>query len=91
MNDDMAHMAPPDRSWHKLYVRNSLEVQRLLDELQNHPGMEKAEDLGDWVETMATLMSFRPTTRDDIEYEVRRDMGVLAKGSYPEQEAKENG
>jgi hypothetical protein len=89
MNDPK--MAPPNLAWHRLYVRNSLEVSRLLDELQNHPDMEHAEDLGDWVETMSTLMSFRPTTRDDIEYEVRRDMGVLAKGSYPEQEAKENG
>jgi hypothetical protein len=69
-----------------MYVRNSLEISRLLDELQNDPGMEKAEDLGDWVETMSTLMSFRPTTRDDIEVEVRREMGMLAPGAFPEQE-----
>jgi len=54
-----------------------MEIIRLLDDLQNDPNMEHAEDLGDWVETIATLMSFRPTTRDDIEIEVRREMGLI--------------
>lgn len=83
---DMSGMAPPNREWHRMYVRHSMEIIRLCDELQNHPAMEGAEDLGDWIETIGTLMSFRPSTRDDIEYEVRREMGILAKGSYPEQE-----
>jgi len=54
-----------------------MEIIRLLDDLQNDPNMEHAEDLGDWVETIATLMSFRPTTRDDIEIEVRREMRLI--------------
>jgi hypothetical protein len=69
-----------------MYVRHSMRIGQLLDELQNSPDMEHAEDLGDWVETIATLMSFRPNTRDDIEVEVRREMGILAPGSFPEQE-----
>lgn len=84
-----AEMAPPNLDWHRKYVRNSMEISKLLDELQNDPNMEQAEDLGDWIEMLGTLMSFRPQTRDDIEYEVRRRMGILAKGAYPKEEAKE--
>lgn len=75
--DHSPEMAPPDLTWHRLYVRNSMRVIELLDEIQNHPGMQHAEDLGDWVETVATLMSFRPNTRDDIELEVRAEMAKL--------------
>lgn len=69
-------MAPAHLPWHRLYVRNSMEISRLLAELQDHPAMADAEDLGDWVETVATLMSFRPQTRDDIELEVRKEMSA---------------
>jgi len=69
-------MAPPQRAWHRKYVRNHLEISRLLDDLQNDPAMEHAEDLGDWVETLSTLVSFHPTTRSDIELEVRQEMGL---------------
>ena len=77
MSEKDESMAPPHLAWHHKYVRNSMEIIRLLDDLQNDPNMEHAEDLGDWVETIATLMSFRPTTRDDIEIEVRREMGLI--------------
>jgi len=76
MVDHDDSMAPPQLEWHRKYVRNHLEISRLLDELQNDPAMEKAEDLGDWVETLSTLVTFHPTTRDDIEIEVRKEMGL---------------
>jgi hypothetical protein len=69
-------MAPPNLAWHRKYVRNHMEMIRLVDDLQNDPDMEHAEDLGDWVETLATLLSFRPLTRNDIELEVRKEMGL---------------
>jgi hypothetical protein len=53
-----------------------MEMIALVDDLQNDPDMEHAEDLGDWVETLATLLSFRPLTRNDIELEVRKEMGL---------------
>lgn len=71
-----AELAPSNVEWHRMYVRNSLQISRLLDELQNHPDMEHAEDLGDWVEAIGTLNTFRPRTRDDIELEVRKEMGL---------------
>jgi hypothetical protein len=69
-------MAPPNLAWHRKYVRNHMEMIALVDDLQNDPDMEHAEDLGDWVETLATLLSFRPLTRNDIELEVRKEMGL---------------
>jgi len=77
MADRDESMAPPDLGWHRKYVRNSMEIIALIDDLQNDPRMEGAEDLGDWVETIGTLMSFRPHTRDEIEIEVRREMGLI--------------
>lgn len=74
MNDP--DMAPPNLAWHRKYVRNHMEMIALVDDLQNDPDMEHAEDLGDWVETLATLLSFRPLTRNDIELEVRKEMGL---------------
>jgi hypothetical protein len=62
---DMADMAPPDPEWHLMYAKRMQQISKILDSfydqagLQIHPG---AEDLGDWVETLSSLMSFRPHT-----------------------------
>lgn len=53
--------------WCFLYALNMRRIGGLLDELQNHPTFKGTEDLGDYVETLGSLMSFRPHTRDNIE------------------------
>jgi len=75
--DHDPRMAPPNLAWHRKYVRILIKVWALLDDLQNDPRIEGAEDLGYWVEMLNTLISFRPTTRDDIELDVRRELGIV--------------
>jgi len=70
------HMAPPDLGWHRRYVEVSHKASDMFQELWDDPRREGAEDLGDWVETIMTLLTFRPRTRDDIEREVQ-------EGLYP--------
>lgn len=64
-------MAPSDLNWHRLYAETMNRIWRELFELQNHPSTEDAEDLGDYVDALATLVTFRPTTRVDLEREAR--------------------
>lgn len=71
------HMAPSDLSWHEDYERAFARFDQDLHKLQEHPAFSDAEDLGDYVETMDTLLSFRPRTRDDIVRKVNREF-------YPE-------
>jgi hypothetical protein len=70
MNDDR-DLAPYDEAWHHMYVHAHLEAGRLFSDLMNHPAFEDGEDLKDWVETVATLLSFRPQTLDEIELVAR--------------------
>jgi len=60
-------LAPSDPSWHKAYAEAFLRFSRELDDLQFHEAFKDAEDLGDYVETIGHLLSFRPHTRQDIE------------------------
>ena len=62
-------LAPRWVEWHRLYATNNWKITQLLAELREHPAFEDAEDLGDWVETMETLQSFRPRTKVNIERE----------------------
>jgi hypothetical protein len=70
-------MAPSDLSWHEQYERVFMRFQNELDALQAHPAFKDAEDLGDYVESITTLHTFRPRSRDDI---VRKIQGEI----YPE-------
>lgn len=63
--------APHDPEWHKMYIHAIARFQRDLDRLKEHPAFHDAEDLGDWVDCMVTLMSFYPHTSSDLEREIR--------------------
>lgn len=72
------HMAPSDPKWHRAYARLFLSLSRALDSL-NEEAMtfseeDAAEDLGDYVETIATLISFRPHTDIEIERDAYEDV-----------------
>lgn len=77
---DMEDIAPPNREWHELYVRNCHKASALLMEVTLAAGMAQAEDLGDWVESMSTLMAFRPRTRYDIETKIRQELYPPTEG-----------
>ena len=71
---DDSRLAPPDKSWHEEYTRWLHETQRWAMRLQQHPSFELAEDLGDYVETIGTLLSFAPQTRPDIVSKVMKEI-----------------
>lgn len=73
-------MAPSDLSWHAEYERWLQGTQKQLDSLQKHPSFSDAEDLGDYVETISTLLSFAPRTRDDIRIAVKEELDGLRQG-----------
>lgn len=72
MDEDPKNWAPSDPEWHEMYARTMQGIFYQLWELQQHPDTKYAEDLGDWIETLTTLMSFRPRTHPAIEEKVKR-------------------
>lgn len=60
-------LAPPHTRWHYRYAMNMRLIGGLFLELTQDPAFDQAEDLGDYVEAMGTLHSFRPRTREDFE------------------------
>lgn len=70
---EQENWAPRDPNWHMTYATLFTEFSKRLDELQEHPAFAGAEDLGDYVDTISRLLSFRPRTHMPIErdaYEV---------------------
>lgn len=70
---EQPELAPRDPKWHLEYAITFLEFSKRLEGLQNQVAMQDAEDLGDYVETIGTLLTFRPHTMTEIErdaYEV---------------------
>jgi hypothetical protein len=54
--------APSDLEWHVLYVKTMQEIVAKLDSLEHHPAASDGEDLTDYVETLNSLLGFRPNT-----------------------------
>jgi hypothetical protein len=69
VDESIDNLAPPNQEWHMLYATIFWGLTKDLAKLQDHPSFAQAEDLGDWVETISTLTSFRPRTRNDYESE----------------------
>lgn len=51
------------------------EAFRALEGLENDPGHETAEDIGDFVECMKTLISFAPRAQPYIQQQARSAAG----------------
>jgi hypothetical protein len=69
---DMQGMAPPDAEWHQMYADGMVTIGKVLWDLQTHPSAAKAEDLGDWVEALMTLVTFFPHTHKYFEDKARQ-------------------
>lgn len=67
-------LAPSDPKWHRKYAALFLRFSRELDALHADEAMSDAEDLGDYVETIATLLTFRPHTMLEIERDAYEDV-----------------
>jgi hypothetical protein len=67
-------MAPSDLGWHYRYSVWLYSTMDELAKLQEDPAFEDAEDLGDYVETIHTLLTFAPRTRDDIDRAARESV-----------------
>jgi hypothetical protein len=67
-------MAPHDLKWHRQYSKTFAIFSSNLELLKAHPAFEGAEDLGDYVDTISHLLSFRPHTRTDIEKDVYTEL-----------------
>lgn len=50
------------------------KIQRLTHNCAHAATMKYAEDLGDYVETIDTLLSFAPRARDDIRLRVTEEL-----------------
>lgn len=50
----------------EMYESWRAEVNRLTFDLSNDPEFKDSEDLGDWVESICTLLSFSPQVMDGI-------------------------
>jgi hypothetical protein len=66
-------MAPTTLSWHEEYERVFHRFEAELAKLTNDPSFQGAEDLGDYIECISDLITFRPRTRDDIVSKVRSE------------------
>lgn len=69
-----SEMAPNDLGWHYRYSKWLYETMEELSKLQKDPAFEAAEDLGDYVDTIHTLLTFAPRTRDDIDKAAREEI-----------------
>jgi len=69
--EDNSKLAPPDPTWHLRYELVFMRFEYELAQLKVLESFEHAEDLGDYIECIETLMSFRPRSRWDIQAEAR--------------------
>lgn len=69
--EEVKELAPSDLEWHVLYQKTMLTFYPALEVLINHPGFKDAEDLGDYVEALQTMIGFRPSTHPHIVEAVR--------------------
>lgn len=60
-------LAPPDLKWHLEFAMAFAMFGKSLEVLMAHPAFKEAEDLGDYVDTISHLLSFRPHTSKAIE------------------------
>lgn len=64
-------LAPSDPLWHRtyavLFLKFSRDLDRLNEEANEFSDEDAAEDLGDYVETISCLLTFRPHTVLEIE------------------------
>lgn len=85
-------MAPPALEWHYAYELAFQQISEIFWELErlqsrlrraNNRGVWDDGDLGDYAETIATLLSFMPHTRDDIRKQAKEDfIAARASGEY---------
>jgi hypothetical protein len=61
-----SRLSPSDPDWHLQYELVFMRFQYELDQLKELEAFEDAEDLGDYVECLTTLLSFRPRSRWDL-------------------------
>jgi hypothetical protein len=73
LSDD-TKLAPPNVSWHEAYERMLYRTFKALEELQKLEGYDKAEDLGDYVDALSSLLSFAPHSRSDIQSRIRDEV-----------------
>jgi hypothetical protein len=70
--------APSDPKWHReyanLFLRFSCELDALNEEAMGFSEGDAAEDLGDYVETISTLLTFRPHTNIEVERDAYEDV-----------------
>lgn len=76
MPDDLKDMAPPDAEWHQMFTDLHFEMSRRFRELMEHPSYSGSEDLGDWVDTITTLLSFAPHTDPYFHQQTRLKNGL---------------
>jgi hypothetical protein len=73
LSDDK-RLAPPNVAWHEAYERWLHSTMKAAEELKTLEGYDKAEDLGDYVDTIDTLLSFAPHSRDDIHSRIMEEV-----------------
>lgn len=71
---DWGSLAPPDPTWHRQYAKTFALIYKHLEALRSHPGMQDAEDLGDYIDTIVSLLSFRPHTVREVEEDAYKDV-----------------
>lgn len=67
-------LAPPNIAWHEAYERWLYGMMKGAEDLTKLEGFDKAQDLGDYVETISTLLSFSPHSRHDIQSRIRDEV-----------------
>lgn len=76
---DVSNMAPPNEAWHRLYATAIAVTNHVWEGLIEDEAFKQAEDLGDWAETIHTLMSFAPRTDETIMREERERVAQIVK------------
>lgn len=60
--------------WNYQYALTMRGIMQLLDHLRQVEGFENSEDLGDYVENLSSMLTFRPWTRRDLEDKARNEV-----------------
>lgn len=66
--------APANAHWHRTYAKGMALVTQMLEKIQKADGYEDAEYLGDYVQTVHNLLTFRPMTLPEIEADARGEV-----------------
>lgn len=70
-DEEVEELAPSNLDWHELYARTMQGFYPALQPLLDHPAFADAEDLGDYVEALQTMLGFRPSTHPNINRAVK--------------------